>query len=153
MVTSPVCNFIHDQLESSLLFSSLLSTSDSINLPPTRKQPTSETITSPPSDNMGYPDTFEGFMVNSQEDWTTFKKQEVRRQLLLATRSRTNEHADVFHSSNPRSSDPTTSISRSTAAVSVALTSIPSMAAGEKPLCPFALVTRSLAMPSRSATR
>jgi hypothetical protein len=26
---------------------------------------------------MGYPDTFEGFMVNSQKDWTTFKKQEV----------------------------------------------------------------------------
>jgi hypothetical protein len=30
------------------------------------------------TDNMGYPDTFEGFMVNSQKDWTTFKKQEVR---------------------------------------------------------------------------
>jgi len=28
--------------------------------------------------NMGYPDTFEGFMINSQADWTTFKKQEVR---------------------------------------------------------------------------
>jgi hypothetical protein len=27
---------------------------------------------------MGYPDTFEGFMINSQADWTTFKKQEVR---------------------------------------------------------------------------
>ena len=26
---------------------------------------------------MGYPDTFEGFMINSQKDWTTFKKQEV----------------------------------------------------------------------------
>lgn len=30
------------------------------------------------SDNMGYPDAFEGFVVNSQKDWTTFKKQELR---------------------------------------------------------------------------
>jgi len=27
---------------------------------------------------MGYPDTFEGFMVNDQKDWTTFKKQEFK---------------------------------------------------------------------------
>jgi hypothetical protein len=26
---------------------------------------------------MGYPDTFEGFMVNDHKDWAIFKKQEV----------------------------------------------------------------------------
>jgi hypothetical protein len=27
---------------------------------------------------MGYPDSFEGFMVESQKDWTNFKKKNVR---------------------------------------------------------------------------
>ena len=26
---------------------------------------------------MGYPDTFEGFMIEDQKKWTSFKKQEV----------------------------------------------------------------------------
>jgi len=27
---------------------------------------------------MGYPDTFEGFMIESQKDWSNFKKKDVR---------------------------------------------------------------------------
>lgn len=35
---------------------------------------------------MGYPDTFEGYQVNSHEDWSTFKKQEVQDILLSLLR-------------------------------------------------------------------
>jgi hypothetical protein len=31
---------------------------------------------------MGYPETFEGFQINSQKNWSDFKKQEVRKENL-----------------------------------------------------------------------
>ena len=70
---------------------------------------------------MGYPDTFEGFMIEDQSKWTEFKKQEVKYQHLLMRVKSVNLH----YSSSQRNLKIETLISRSKHAVSAALMSTP----------------------------
>ena len=90
-------------------------------------------------------------MVNSQKDWTNFKKQEVRQTqcMVLSTDLQTNNPT----SSNPRNSGPMTSILRLSVAAFAGLMYTPSQEAGAKSLFPSASGMKLLAMLLRLATR
>jgi hypothetical protein len=81
---------------------------------------------------MGYPDSFEGFMIESTKNWTTFKKQEVGAPRHI-------QHQDLTTSSSSLSpSKTTTSTSRSSAAVFAAPMSTASLAVGARSRFPSA---------------
>lgn len=87
-------------------------------------------------------------MVNSQKDWTNFKKQEVRR-----TQCSIDFQTNNPTSSNPRNSGPMTSILRLSVAAFAGLMYTPSQEAGAKSLFPSASGMKLLAMLLRLAIR
>lgn len=108
---------------------------------------------------MGYPDTFEGFMINDQKKWTEFKKQEVSiapspppQPSFSPLCPPTPEQALTLlpHSSHPRPSPTTTSTSKSNAVASAVPMCTASTEGGVKCLYPSPWVTKSSAVPLKS---
>jgi hypothetical protein len=99
---------------------------------------------------MGYPETFEGYMISDQSKWTEFQKKEVRSDSILFAQP---PITNPYHSSSRRSLRTVILTLRLNAAAFAAQMSIPSQADGETALFQFALATRSSAKPLRSATR
>ena len=98
---------------------------------------------------MGYPDTFEGFMIEDQKKWTEFKKKEVNKPKQNSYYNDTSVIANNDHSSSQSHSKTATLTLRSMRAVSAALMYTPSMVDGVIAQCRFVSATRSLARPSR----
>ena len=90
---------------------------------------------------MGYPDTFEGFMINSHEKWSDFKKQEVS--LAYNPLLRLKAYSILYSSSQSRSRTETLT-SRSMLAECAVQTCTALLAAGERPHCLFVSDMRSL---------
>ena len=98
---------------------------------------------------MPYPETAEGFMIESQKNWTDFKKQEVCDRLL--SRPLLEQFTDQLRSSSSSLSRTATLTLPLTPVVSALQMSTPSLVVGVRLLSHFVLVTRLLAAPSRSA--